>query len=854
VLDTLVYMRSLFTVRDNPFFSRALRRDLRSTTLVRNHAIVLVFLAAAAVGALALAAAIRRPMSIVGLSPGYVLAMAVTGLHGWIIISAVSYRARDSIDLENRMETLDLLRLTRLSRLQIMGMKATYPMLFGVAMVLPALPLYALVVWTGGLSLAEMAMVWAIYMATSVRPSGSSGAWYTAQLQPMDERKKKARQKGAAWVIYAQILAQSWGRLLPRMAKGHAITAALLPVSWVIVAAQASWRWRPFFGFEFPIWIAALLVIPAAWASAACAAHDRVAAEEGSRRLRTNPAWFIWTVGAVVVIAGFVWPHGITTGAFAPAVGGKAGDVDASLVALFAMLVWLWSVPVSFSLLFAGATETGVLPAGGPVSTDASTVTRVELLGAVGAVSVLAYPLVAQSLIWLLGWRLPAHAWWPSVGGAVWVAAVSLVYTYGLGRLSAVYGADEVWLGDKAPTRKRSTAFLAALGLFAVTGAGLFPSTGVPEWAFAVNPLSAYVGFSQHFRDWVVHSPWTTKVLPDWRMCAAVQLALGLLGTALAAVWARAKVSSRRLRTVEELPPPPPTYKLFLEGYGGQRWLKGALAVRLMRSRAVRSSAAAMYVVPALIGTSGLALALFAPDGLGSAMVDMGLVARGATPARVAFMGAFVISMGIVTGYVSLLAFAGMATRFKAECDQGTLGQLLLTPLRHREIALGYQTTSLYYAAVSAGMLLPVGAFGVLISGAWANAAVLLVVLGAFVVECLFSSAAGGAVGLLTVARPTAAGFLGAGWGMSRMAIVILVMVGVLGPLARHGAGRLMVEHPVFWAVLLAEAALAPVLAVLSINQVKVLREGDTPFLPGEEPAKTKRRNKERRRRGAAPA
>ena len=78
--------------------------------------------------------------------------------------------------------------------------------------------------------------------------------------------------------------------------------------------------------------------------------------------------------------------------------------------------------------------------------------------------------------------------------------------------------------------------------------------------------------------------------------------------------------------------------------------------------------------------------------------------------------------------------------------------------------------------------------------------------------------------------------------------------LGVLGPLARHGAGRLIVEHPVFWVVLLAEAALAPVLAVLSINQVKVLREGDTPFLPGEEPAKTKRRNKERRRRGSAPA
>jgi len=430
---------------------------------------------------------------------------------------------------------------------------------------------------------------------------------------------------------------------------------------------------------------------------------------------------------------------------------------------------------------------------------------------------------------------------------------VSLVYAYGLGRLAAVYGAEEVWLGDKAPTRKRSTAFLATLGLFIVTGAGLFPSSGVPEWAFALNPLSAYVGFSQHFRDWIVHSPWMTKTLPDWRMCAGVQVTLGLLGTALAAVWARAKVSHRRLRTVEELPPAPPTYKLFLEGYAGQRWLRGALAVRLMRSRAVRSSAAAMYVVPALIGASGLALALFAPDGLGSAMADMGLVARGLTPARVAFMGAFVISMGIVTGYMSPLLFAAMATRFKTECDQGTLGQLLLTPLRHREIALGYQTTGLYYAAVSAVILLPVGALGVLISGAWANAVVWLIAVAAFVVECFFSSMAGGAVGLLAVTRPTAAGFLGAGWGVSRMAIVILTMVGALGPLARHGAGTLLVEHPVFWTVLLAEAVLAPVFAVLSIKQVRVLREGDTPFLPGEAPAKSKRRDRERRR-GTVPA
>jgi len=582
------------------------------------------------------------------------------------------------------METLDLLLLTRLSRLQIMGMKATYPMVFGAAMILPALPLYVVAVTTGGLSWPELAMVLLVYTAISVRPSGTSGAWYTAQLQPTDERKKKARQKGAAWAIYAQILAQSWGRLLPRMAKGHAITAALLPVSWVIVAAQASWRWRPFFGFEFPIWIAALLVLPAAWASGACAAHDRVVSDEGSRRLRTNPAWFIWTVGAMVVAAGFIWPFGVTTGAFAPIVGGKAGDADAALAALFAMLLWLWSVPVSFSLWFAGGTETGVLPAGGPLGTDQSKAAPAELLGAVGAVSVLVFPLVAQGLIWLLGWTVPAPVWLPAIGGAAWIAAASVVYAYALGRLSAVYAAEEVWLGGKAPSKKRSTAALVALSLLIVSGAALFPSTGVPQWAFTLNPLSGYVGFSQHFRDWVVHSPWTTKSLPDWHTCAGAQLALGLLGTAVAAMWARAKVANRRLRTVDELPPPPPTCELILEGYTGQRWLRGPLAVRLMRSRAVRSSSAAMYVVPALVGASGLALALFKPDGLGSATVDMGLVAPGATPARVAFMGAFVISMAIVVGYVSLFSFAGMATRFKTECDQGTLGQLLLTPLSNR--------------------------------------------------------------------------------------------------------------------------------------------------------------------------
>jgi len=827
--DTWLYVRSLLTFRENPFFLRAVRRELRNKKLVRNQTIALVCLMLLCVTALMLGSLFGPTLARVGLPQGTLLAIILTGAHVWFIIIAVSFRSRDSIDLESRMETLDLLRATPLTRIQIMGMKGTYPLVFGVVMALLLLPLYGLTVAMGGLRAAEVCVVFLVLALTCVRPSGSSGAWYTAKLQPTDERKKRARQKSATIVIWIQVFCQGWARLAPKGYLGSPLTATLMPVAWVAWVSRAGLVDRPFYGIHLPFIIVLPIALAFGWTSLAVSSYRRVVSDGYRLSIRHNPAWHLWAAVVSIAVVGYLWgfitgPHGLAVLA-----GGSPGNADASIAAVFIVLAAVWAVPVGLSLLFTGGTEAGLLPCGKPLAESRDEALRDELVGVTGTLSVLVLPSLAMTAICLLGWHFPAAPWCGVLVDTLVTGAAFLLYCFGIGRTLAMFAVRN----EKRKFLIGSSALLLLIG----SAAALFPLTRVPLWVFALNPFSGFVTLSPQVSEWITSGPAVTPVLPLWAACVVPQALLGVVMAGIALRIALAKARPREVARPDEAGPTRPTQELFKLGYRPYPYIANPVALRYLRSKYTQSAMQAAITVPSVLVLSAVLVVVLAPDALAAPLMRGGLIVWASPAAAGAGIASYVVGMLILWVWSCIAGFATAARMFPFERDRGTVAQLFLTPLSNRTIALGFQVPGRYATAVAMLIMAPLGIFGVIWSGDLANVAVILCLLLFVAADVAFSVSCGALIGVCVKHRPVFAPVVGILWGAERIALLIGV-VAALVVSSRIGGGQLIYSRPMFWIVLLAEAALAPVLVYLTMRSLHEIRSGDIPFMPGEEPKK----------------
>jgi hypothetical protein len=675
--DTIVFLRSLLTVRENPYVWFAARREMRRGQPLVRLVIWLVILALITGGALAIGLRWRSFLALfpVPLGPGRFACAVLMTVEFWTVVLAASAR-RYGLRQAELANAGDEYRLVPLRPIINAGMRNTYPLAVALLMTACAFPLHLVSFWGGDGRPGEVLLAHVFLLVACV-----GAAERPSSLHPMqrDANTSKAQRRRMVGVMAAlgnvamQFVARTisgpssagiffWALLFPYLIPGALVVPREFWAIWLPIAVPALVAWIP------------TITLTA-----------RRAARSNDRRAETifvRP-WSLGGLGTVfglTVAAGFLWPW-VANGAIASMVGASSPDPTRSAEALFAVLMAAWAGLIAGPhLLWSASVSWGALRSPDEV-TDTPTrrqMVRRELAWGLEAAASAYVPCLAFALAISVGGLAP-----DSLGTYVpptVVAATVLLSCWSLGRLGRIHRDRGMRVGWLIGWRMVGVACLIG-GLFAPAPYGRYLLAVVPLGA-AVSIAPGVVGGISGLAMGSIRAD-----VPTLALAAGAQLAVACVALGAVLYSRRATAAAprpRRLRTV-------PTSILYRRDAYVHRITANPVAVRLLRSRRHNESLHGMFSLFAtlsLLAWATWSVCLYLKMTGASPSSVTGWLAE--CPAPLVALPAVVL-LGVSIGQAGSIAGLGL----RMERATGALAVTCLTPLRTTTLFLGYVTAPL---------------------------------------------------------------------------------------------------------------------------------------------------------------
>jgi hypothetical protein len=596
------------------------------------------------------------------------LLTGVAGLHGWMVLHASNSRTLAAARREETARMWEMLLVTPLSASEIVLFKSVYPAFYAGLVALLALPVYLLAAAVSGVPFSQLAMLYVVYALLTVR--------LVAPLRPPTPgRGRGGRRPRHAAQSFGSLFTWIWllNLFLGRALRPLSPLGSFLVISWPVMAALVLSTPYAFYRWALPPLVALLalgvplLVLGLRWATRRLLLHASEAPEaETPSRLRRGVA-----IVTALVALGYAWPGLIEGGGLSAWMrqGSAPADSIADLAWVLTLLWWLLFGVGSLLGLSEGRLEAGEGPprrSGGWLGDTATTR---------GALRALLWLLLPPYLVLVLGCLLSGRsgelAALSRTEHLLVVAAGAAGLTVALARRARTAAAQGEEL--RSPTAWLLPALLIAAPLFLL----FWPD--VP--AFPLAALSPLVGFLRLLPPTAPLSSEQLASLPWWLSPALNAGAAALLdyrrparapGAAASEASARRRQDGRLTRWVEGI---------------ADRWDQPVL-IHELRAAVRRGDG---WRIVGWLGCGGaflLCLSAFSPGTVTGLATNQPfkLVPGELEGARqlAASVPALLI-LGLSWPMVFSAPMLG-AGSFSRERRKGTLGFLLLTPLREAEI------------------------------------------------------------------------------------------------------------------------------------------------------------------------
>lgn len=802
---TVVFLRSLFTLRENPFMYLMLRREQRAPHQLARAAVTLAAFGGLTTLGLWLATRWADVLAAqsASLAPG-AAAQALLSTVEFYWLMAVTSKRRYGIRAAELSQAGEQYRLIPLSGPELAGMRNSYALLYGLGCMSLLLPFHVMCAWGGGAPGLWYTIAVHLFLAFACIGVFERVGREGRVPQEVDRAALERRRRVGSSIAVVNLVSQF-------LIHGSRMRGALGLYLWVALYPYLVPGWlsqpRPFYRFVLPAAVPALL----AALPYLSLMSRRVARSNNGRpeTIRVAP-WSLagpGTVFGLVCVLGFSWPY-VETGAVASWVlGAPAPDPALAAAATWVALLTLWGVLIGGPhALFISAVTWGPLPS------HHSFVERPrgrrgllwETAWAAEAAGSVYVPTLAFLIAALIG-GLSLGPGLAEVGAALAVCAASLAGGCVINRVARHFAHQ----GSRRTVRVLWGLWTVAclLGVFAPAPFGRILASLYPPLA----ALSGAPGLIQ----WITRRIGLAAVdFPTPAVACLVQLCvagagLSLLGWLLrgADVTAAPKAS----------PPVRDTATIYAQRPVHERYVTNPIAVRLLRSRNQPNVPAPMFILCASVSILAWAFWLScvwlsrttgAPSGsFVAAMADM--------PWAVAQ-----IPLGIAL-ILNLAAGASTYAALISERATGALAVTCLTPLSSRELLRGYLLAPVVgtIARISgAAIALPLIFIGT-------SAPLVLKIAGGVAVFATYAfllSLFGGLLGGLPPAKAYGrTGFLSQfvwglpvtlGWLLFAGGFVVLLDCGIS---ASHGVP--LSQRPWLWAALV----LAPLLIWWNASQAK---------------------------------
>jgi ABC-2 family transporter len=685
--------------RQNPFLAAELRAQARRRALPRH--LLLHSLSIAALFGLLLWLAKGSGGEPSGPSVPFLTPYLVAGIaavHAWMVLHASNSRVREAAQREETNRMWEMLLVTPLAPTEIVLFKSVYPALYASLIAALALPIYLLACAVSGVSFGQLAMLYVVYALLMIR--------LVAPLPPARPTRWRRRASHAAGSLgrqFAWIWLASW--FLGWWLRPLSPLAPALYITWPVVAAQVLPTPYPFYRWSLPPLAAVLglgapvFVLSLRWAARRLVAH-------GAERPEAEPPGLLRrmvVLAAMLVALGYAWPKLIEAGALGSwlRLGGSPSGSIAALGWLLMLLGWLLFGVGGLITLPMEPLEPGALRQprffSGWLTRAAAGSSSIRSVA-----ELLAPPLLVGGLACVLAGRWPSAASLPWLGRVLTVAAGAAALTVILARhVHAAIRADSaaryvlLWLGAAA-------LLLAPMALLLWSESGAL-------YGAAISPL---FGFLAVLPPESSLSPASIGALPPWWLSPALNV-----GTAAA-------LSLRRSKAPRAEPEARPASRRRAESWWLQpverlaaHW-EAPILIKELRAGARRSDWRQIFSKIGVIAVLLLLLSAYNPEivpGIATSL-PLGLVPEGLNGAR-QFAASVVALLVFGLGWAMAFTSPGLgAGTFSQERRKGTLGFLLLTPMREAEIVRGKLLGAAAPLLITLALSFPFAAIAALLS------------------------------------------------------------------------------------------------------------------------------------------
>ncbi len=810
--EAVQFLLGLCQVRENPFFWRRLRADTRRRELLRDCAIVIFLFLCATVALLLFHRWAPRGLARYWAD---VLLYGFTGLHVWTAYFVANARSRETLHVEEARGTLDFVALCPISPPRMMGMRATYPMLFSLATFVPALPVYAFLLGLGLLSPGDLAGLMVVVALISVRPTGSERRRLNKPGAAEQAQSRRALARSMAQICAAVLVLDLL--ILPALSPKVAASVGPIVLTGPLWASRMLFAPVSFYWLRIPpaLW---LVLLPLAWGGAAAAQHERVVQKPGEYPSAGRAARLAFSGAALFVLVGFLWQPCIVSAA------ARLGSAPYALrLALpttpsdaFAVLIVALALGMAVESLLARAAPLGPLLAWREGVVARATAFSAELFCVGEALASYLAGVAVLALCWAAG------AGWQAgidpralVGAVVW-GMLAVGVCAALGRLLAA--------AERASQRASVLAVVLTLAIFAAPLVALLTPLIPKSAAAAVCPLVGLAGELSRVGELLARA---ISYRPEVWAVTQFSLLLVLSGAAATVALSGAAAGARAPAEVV------PCAALMRSRHPIEWITSNPIALRILRARRWRTYHTAVGFFALLAFCGALALGIWKAPLLVSLTSHVGLYDANLPAKDKAAAATFIV---ILTGlWLVALVASGMLTSdvVPTERRQETFSQALLTTLDSRQFFWGYFAAAAYLGALPMLLSIPFGVAIIVWSPLPQTA---LLVLGGylfFVIELFFITSMGVHAGF-TLRRPGGAHVAYLALLAIELPRLVLFIALMLRNPERHAV---FLYSPYTWLILLAEVAFAWLYVKWGERQVALIRQRDIEAEPHARPA-----------------
>lgn len=535
-------------LRDNPFWRRARRDEMRDASLFRRLLLTLVVLGGLLVGGLFLETIWARPLRlftrIFAIPLSALLFVLLSSVHA-LLLSSAKAALLPSLAVEMRRQTLDSLLLTPLRRAEMLFAMAVPPAIVALLVALAGLPVYLLLYQLGGAQMQDIALLYLLFAFLSFSPPAFglpalSGAALGAEIPP--KTPASANKRGGAsslagfWSVYlilvvGQTLSSLGGRwlfhLLAALPPVFGRANLLVILSWPYCAIRIGGAPIEFYQSHLPPFAYCLPLLATSWVVSALHSASALSAGDlvemhGSALFARRRALSRWvTRAALLCFLGFAWRAWVLGGDTGAVLGNLSNDSRWGVAGLLLLLgsVGVWQAAGRAAAITPIQKEKERLRPGRLIARRAA---RLGLR-----------PVRAMLLLFLaaclFGGVSPFSAPTFSVLGKLALTALSFaVWEVGFRVWST---SRAVGVAPAQATRRASQIVLARSGAFFLLPMAAL-SLPVPVlWNLAaLSPLSAWLHLFPGASAFIQRFPyWRIGALPPDALCLAAPLLFGLL-------------------------------------------------------------------------------------------------------------------------------------------------------------------------------------------------------------------------------------------------------------------------------------------------------------------------------------